>query len=65
VVSPDDEVFLISDDGVVIRMRVNAISRQGRPATGVRVMNLAPGARVSAVAPVAEEVDEGTQGKLT
>jgi DNA gyrase subunit A len=64
VVSPDDEVFLISDDGSVIRMGVGTISRQGRPATGVRVMNLAPGGRVSAVAPVAEEVDEGTQGKL-
>jgi DNA gyrase subunit A len=65
VVSPGDEVFLISDDGVVIRMAVNTISRQGRPATGVRVMNLAPGAHVSAVAPVADEVEGEVQGKLT
>jgi DNA gyrase subunit A len=59
VVRSDDEVFLISDDGVVIRMPVSSISRQGRPATGVRVMNLSPGAKVSAVAPVVGEA-EGT-----
>ncbi|HYI46339.1 MAG TPA: DNA gyrase subunit A [Actinomycetota bacterium] len=64
VVDATDDVFLISDDGVVIRMAVNAISRQGRPATGVRVMNLAPGAAVSAVAPVVAEL-ESDQAKLT
>jgi DNA gyrase subunit A len=64
VVTPGDEVFLISDDGVVIRMAVNTISRQGRPATGVRVMNLDPGTRVAGVAPVVGETEEG-QGKLT
>jgi hypothetical protein len=45
-------------------MAANTISRQGRPATGVRVMNLASGASVSAVAPVVGE-SEGGQGKLT
>jgi DNA gyrase subunit A len=64
VVDPTDEVFVISDDGVVIRMAVNTISRQGRPATGVRIMNLAEGAKISSVAPVVGEADE-TQGKLT
>jgi DNA gyrase subunit A len=65
VISPDDEIFLISDDGVVIRMRADTISRQGRPATGVRVMNLAEGARISAVAPVAEEIENNGQPRLT
>lgn len=64
VVKPDDEVFLISDDGVVIRMRVGTISRQGRPTTGVRVMNLAQGAKISAVAPVVGEGDENSPPKL-
>jgi DNA gyrase subunit A len=64
VVRSGDEVFLISDDGVVIRMSVDSISRQGRPATGVRVMNLAKDARVSAVAPVVGESEEADQGKL-
>ncbi|MFN2388655.1 MAG: DNA gyrase subunit A [Actinomycetota bacterium] len=64
VVAPRDEVFVISDDGVVIRMRVDTISRQGRPATGVRVMNLAPGAAISAVAPVVGEPEEEAHPRL-
>ena len=64
VVRAGDEVFLISDDGVVIRMAVNTISRQGRPANGVRVMNLAEGTRISAVAPVVAEAEGEGQGKL-
>jgi DNA gyrase subunit A len=55
VVRSDDEIFLISNGGVVIRMAVKTISRQGRPATGVRVMNLSQGTQVSAVAPVMGE----------
>jgi DNA gyrase subunit A len=65
VVRPDDEVFIISDNGTVIRMRVGTISRQGRPATGVRVMQLGDGGRISALAPVVGENDEGGQAKLT
>jgi DNA gyrase subunit A len=65
VVDPGDEIFLISDDGVVIRMAVNTISRQGRPATGVRVMSLDQGTAVSSVALVMGESDETSQGKLT
>ena len=61
VVQPDDEVFLISDDGDVIRMRVGSISRQCRPATGVRVMNLAAGAHVSALAQVVGESAQNAQ----
>ncbi|HVF52204.1 MAG TPA: DNA gyrase subunit A [Actinomycetota bacterium] len=64
VVTPGDEVFLISNDGVVIRVAVGDISRQGRPTTGVRVMNLAQGASVSALAPVVGEPDDGGQTQL-
>jgi DNA gyrase subunit A len=59
-----DEVFLISDSGQVIRVPVRSISRQGRPATGVRVMNLPAGARVSALAPVVTVADESGEPKL-
>ncbi|MDQ4024300.1 MAG: DNA gyrase subunit A, partial [Actinomycetota bacterium] len=64
VVRVDDEVFLISDDGQVIRMPVKSISRQGRPATGVRVMNVSGGTSVSALAPVVYEPDDNGQSKL-
>jgi DNA gyrase subunit A len=65
VVNPDNEVFLISDNGVVIRMQIKTISRQGRPATGVRVMDLESGAKVSAIAPVVGEAEETGQTTLT
>ncbi|HZA20655.1 MAG TPA: DNA gyrase subunit A, partial [Actinomycetota bacterium] len=64
IVSLEDEVFLISNDGVVIRIGVRTISRQGRPATGVRVMNLPPGTGISAVAMVIGETAENGQEKL-
>jgi DNA gyrase subunit A len=64
IVDATDEIFLISDDGVVIRMAASGISRQGRPATGVRVMNLASGAAISSVALVVGEPENG-QAKLT
>ncbi len=49
-VTPLDEIFLISTDGVVIRTRVNDISQQGRDATGVTVMSLNANSQVAAVA---------------
>jgi DNA gyrase subunit A len=64
VVRPEDEIFLISDNGTVIRMVASNISRQGRPATGVRVMDLPKGTKVSALAPVVNEPDDDGQGKL-
>ncbi|MDQ4096005.1 MAG: DNA gyrase subunit A [Actinomycetota bacterium] len=59
----DDEVFLISDDGVVIRIAAGDVSRQGRAATGVRVMDLARGGKISAVAPVVGESDAEQETK--
>ena len=49
-VSQGDEIFITSTDGIVIRQSVDEISRQGRTATGVKVMNLEDGAELSAVA---------------
>ena len=54
-VSRGDEIFVTSSDGIVIRQSVDSVSRQGRAATGVRVMNLEDGATVTAVALVPEE----------
>jgi DNA gyrase subunit A len=52
------EIFVISSDGVVIRIEVNQISRQRREASGVRVMSLPPGTTISAFAPIPLEEDE-------
>ncbi|MFV9672360.1 MAG: DNA gyrase subunit A [Acidimicrobiia bacterium] len=50
VVSPEDEVFMISSDGIVIRQAVSDISRQRRESTGVKVVSLDGDADLSAVA---------------
>jgi DNA gyrase subunit A len=52
MVGIDDEIFLISSGGTIIRTAVRDVSSQGRDATGVRVMNLDDGQSVAAVAPV-------------
>ncbi|MGY6500761.1 MAG: DNA gyrase subunit A [Acidimicrobiales bacterium] len=58
----DDQLVVVSSDGILIRTVVGQISQQGRTATGVRVMNLEPGARVASVAPiVAADVDEDAE----
>ncbi|MPZ53914.1 MAG: DNA gyrase subunit A [Acidimicrobiia bacterium] len=47
-VHPDDDVFLISSAGIGIRTAVKSISRQKRASTGVRVIDLKKGGRLSA-----------------
>lgn len=43
---PDDDVILISSDGVIIRIRANDLNVMGRYARGVRVMRLTEDNRV-------------------
>ena len=57
MVDLDDEVFLVSSGGVMIRMAVRDISAQGRDASGVRVMNLDADEAVVAMAPVLKVED--------
>lgn len=66
VVMPGHELMLISEEGVVIRVQAEDISRLGRSTQGVKVMNVAETDRVSAIARVAAKkkkrtVPEGQQ----
>ena len=66
VVMPGHELMLISDEGVVIRVKAEDISKLGRSTQGVKVMNVAEIDRVSAIARVAAKkkkrpVAEGQQ----
>ena len=56
-VTEGSEAFVVSSEGVAIRMRTDDISRQGRYASGVKVMDLPEGARVSSFAPVPKDKD--------
>ncbi len=50
IVKPNDEIMIISEEGVVVRTPVRGISELGRSTQGVRVMNVADKDRVTAVA---------------
>ena len=52
VVEPDEEVMLISSEGVIIRMAVDDISKIGRVTQGVTVMRVDEGHRVVTMAKV-------------
>jgi DNA gyrase subunit A len=56
--SKDQDVFVISSRGIVIRVSSEQIRRTGRPSQGVRVMKLDGRSKVAAVAPVATQVEE-------
>ncbi len=61
VVSDEDDILLISDDGTMIRMAASDISVYGRATQGVRLMRLAEGSRVISLArteKVEEEAEE-------
>lgn len=49
VVNEADEIMLASSHGIVVRINAGDISRQGRTATGVRVMNMDESDGVSSV----------------
>ena len=65
VVRDGEEVMLISAEGIMIRMKVDDISRQGRATQGVRLMRLDENDKVVAIAHVKqrEEEDDGDDGR--
>ncbi|MEO8189295.1 MAG: DNA gyrase subunit A [Acidobacteriota bacterium] len=65
-VSDADQLLLITQSGMLIRIKVNAIRETGRAAQGVRLINLDEGDCVVAVAKLAEpeEIEEDGQPAL-
>ncbi|HEY3365282.1 MAG TPA: DNA gyrase subunit A [Symbiobacteriaceae bacterium] len=53
-----NDLVLVSEQGVLIRMSVSEIRRIGRPTQGVQLMNLDPNDKVSAVAQVIAKDDD-------
>src|SRR5215475_4703921 len=58
MVHPDDEVFAITSAGGVIRTTAAEIKQSGRQTMGVRLVNLASGQTLVAIARNAEEAEE-------
>jgi DNA gyrase subunit A len=55
LVSPDDDLMLIADTGIIIRIKVKDVSKIGRNTQGVRVMRIKDEGKVVSVAVVASE----------
>lgn len=69
VVKENQELMIISEDGVIIRVAAEDISRMGRVTQGVRIMSLHDEDRVASIAHLAsregfsEEKEEGEKGE--
>jgi DNA gyrase subunit A len=58
MVRPDDEVYAITASGGVIRTRASGVKQSGRSTMGVRLMNLAHGDSVVAIARNVESIED-------
>ncbi|MCH5208239.1 MAG: DNA gyrase subunit A [Oscillospiraceae bacterium] len=58
---PDDDVILISAEGVIIRIRANDLRVMGRTASGVHVMRLGENDRLVTFTRTAHDEDEQTE----
>ncbi|MBB6218048.1 DNA gyrase subunit A [Anaerosolibacter carboniphilus] len=58
VVSDEDDVMLISADGVIIRLEVRYISRMGRNTQGVTLMRVGQDTNIVSIAKVAQGAEE-------
>jgi DNA gyrase subunit A len=59
-VSDNDEVFIVTEQGLLIRIEASAISVVGRSAVGVKIINLNEGDKVGSMSKYSSE-DEPTQ----
>jgi DNA gyrase subunit A len=59
----DEDLMLIADNGIMIRIPVNEISLVGRVSQGVKVMRLKDNAKLVCVAKTLSEKDEGEEGE--
>mgnify|MGYP004550807873 FL=1 len=62
IVGPQHELMIMTNEGVVIRVKARDISRLGRSTQGVRVMNLDDSDAVSAVARMAAAKKKAVEG---
>jgi len=60
-VNGDEDIMLVTDQGVIIRFGIESVSQTGRSAVGVHLIKIDNGARVATIAKVDKEVDEETE----
>lgn len=63
-VSVDNEMIMISTEGIVIRIRVNDVSRYGRITSGVKIMNVEDDITIASIARIRQVIDEDVDEDL-
>lgn len=60
-VNDDNEIMMITTEGIVIQLRMQDVSTLGRITSGVKLINLDHGVKVAKIAKVREKVSNGDQ----
>lgn len=61
IVTPDDDIMLITSEGIIIRMDSEDISTYGRVTKGVRLMRFADGVSIISIAKVVKDSEDGSE----
>ncbi|WP_443770647.1 DNA gyrase subunit A [Anaerostipes sp.] len=62
-VDENNEIMMITTEGIIIRMSVDSISVLGRNTSGVKVMNVDDDVQVASIAKVREDVEEDNEAE--
>ena len=62
LVSPEDQIMLITTGGILVRTRVSEIREMGRSTQGVTLINVDEGTRLSGLQRIAESEDDEEEG---
>ncbi len=65
MVSPDDDIMIIADNGIIIRLRAKEVSKIGRDTQGVRMMKMKNQGNVVCVAVASPEPEIEEDGEET
>ena len=60
----DEDLMVITDNGIIIRLSISQISTTGRVAQGVKLINLKTGQKVSTVAVMKKEETDNTDESI-
>ena len=61
IVTPDDDIMLITSEGIIIRMDSEGISTYGRVTKGVRLMRFADGVSIISIAKVVKDSEDDSE----
>ncbi len=60
-VNDENEIMMITTEGIIIQLRMQEISTLGRITSGVKMMNLDEGVKIAQIAKVRERISNGEQ----